>query len=264
MLFAALVVAGQHGAGGQAVNPRGRIALGHSQHLHRAGKGVLGHGVAEEIRVRIGDLHVEELDHPLAAQRPGIGQKCLGHPRRGLRVDPHRLGKDRGIDRFGRIGPKDGGAIDQHPPVFKPRCQILDHVERHGAVDQIAGHHFGRGQRCGQFAGGAGRMAGVDHHMPAGMAKAPRQYRADPPGRARYENRWSGHPPWLCGGWPARSRVQRQRVGPLAISLPSSAPAAAPRIVPVVRSPRVSMARPSSAPSAAPTSRPTVPSPRRQ
>ena len=59
-------------------------------------------------------------------------------------------------------------------------------------------------------------------------------------------------------------RCPQRQPPPWATSLPRYAPAAAPRIVPSVRLPRVSISRPSSAPAAAPTIRPVVPSRLRQ
>src|SRR6476469_5966653 len=62
----------------------------------------------------------------------------------------------------------------------------------------------------------------------------------------------------------SRSKDQRQRALPRSSCRPIKPPAAAPRMVPVVCSPRVSTARPASAPAASPTMRPVVPFERRQ
>lgn len=145
VLLFVLIKAGHHGAGCQAIDPRGRIVLRHGEHRHAGGEGLLGHGIAEEIRVRIEQLLIKKLDNPLAALGAGLGQECLGHPGGGFRIDCDGFGKDTRIDRGAIIVTEHGGAIDQHAPIVEPTRDIRDHVQGGIAIEEVALDHFGRG-----------------------------------------------------------------------------------------------------------------------
>jgi len=188
MLFLTLVEAGHHRAGGEAIYAGFRVLLCHRQHGHGGGKGLLGHRVAEEIRIGVEQLLIQQLDHPLAPFRPGLGQESLGHAGGGFGVDRDRLGKDRRVNGRAIVIAEHGSAIDQHPPVIQPRRHIGHHRQCRFAIEQVALNHFRRWQRGRQRMGRVGRMVRVDHHMPASIGKAARQHCADALASASNEN----------------------------------------------------------------------------
>jgi hypothetical protein len=189
-LLGGLVEAGQGEAGGYGIDPdaRGEAA---GEQLGRGGERGLAQRVGEEVRVEIGELLVEQVDHSalieivLCCQRRGEGDG-------GAAVHPHMLVEQREIGERQRVPGELRGVVDQpFDRPSKPFAGGFDQDRGGSGFGQLAADHTGSAalgrDLGGERFGFLGSVVVVDRHLMAAQGEPAGDRRTDPLRAARDE-----------------------------------------------------------------------------